>query len=164
MLPEPVQTLPDLSPREIKEAKQSLMELTFSNFFERALDKVSMGKSLRTVIEDDMREFEGAAFLRWMRKDPSRLERLYEAQQDAAELDFGDIKDIADGVTSSALPEDVRRAELRINARKWTAGVANRKRFGEKTSVEVSGGLDLRATLQRAQERVIEGVVIDAES
>ena len=74
------------------------------------------------------------------------------ADQDAAET-----VEIADGVSL----EDVPKAKLQIDSRKWRSGKWDRERYGEKTEVKHSGlmptlVIEIAGVAQVPEEKVIE--------
>lgn len=141
--------------------KQALAELTdvvFENMFEGVLVKISQGKPLTQVLEEDYRQPEYEYFLRWIHKDEGRKARFYEAQELAAHVVESELLKIADADDSL---EDVARSTLRINTRKWLLGVWNRKRFGETKQIEQNVTIDISAAMAEAQARVDNRRVVD---
>ena len=138
--------------------------MQYENMFENFIEQVYRGRSLKSLVEDDPRLVSYEDFLRWIKRDPQRHERFKEAQEMRTEFLAGEILEIADGANSldAASPEMVNRDKLRIDTRKWLMGAHNRKRYGESKQVEFGGTISITEALQQAQQRVIEGEVIDA--
>ena len=145
-------------------AARELLHLQYENMFENFIEQVYRGRSLKSLVEDDPRLVSYEDFLRWIKRDPQRHERFKEAQEMRTEFLAGEILEIADGANSldAASPAMVNRDKLRIDTRKWLMGAHNRKRYGESKQVEFGGTISITEALQQAQQRVIEGEVIDA--
>lgn len=141
-----------------KQALAELNNIVFENMFEGVLVKISHGKPLTQVLEEDYRQPEYEYFLRWIHKDEGRKARFYEAQELAAHIVEAELLKIADADDSL---EDVARSTLRINTRKWLLGVWNRKRFGETKQIEQNVTIDISAAMAEAQARVDNRRVID---
>jgi transketolase N-terminal domain/subunit len=70
--------------------------------------------------------------------------------------------DIADGtMDEGTVPEDTKRAKLRIETRASIIAFNNKSRFGKETTINVN--VDLKQALEEASMRaeVIEGEVVD---
>jgi hypothetical protein len=131
----------------------SVLHSTFEQLFGTVIDRVTLGRSLRSVVLEDRRgfsDFELAAFMRWIHRDPQRTRALHEAMEISAEISVSGVVDIADNALDSNM------ANTQISARKWTAEVYNRKRFGARTDVNVNQTIDIRAVMERASGRLIE--------
>jgi hypothetical protein len=79
-----------------------------------------MGVSLQTVYRHE-------------REDEQFREQYERAREDAADTFADEITDIAD------TDDDVNRAKVRIDARKWVASRMKPKRWGDRQKHEVSG-------------------------
>ena len=137
-----------------KSVVRDLELTTYGNAFEGMMEKLSRGQSLASIIEEDQRQLDYAAILRWIHKDPLRKARYHEAQEIGAELIAGEMLKIADAENSL---EDVQRSTLRINTRKYLLGVWNRRRYGEVKQLEHTGTISITQALQEAQNRVFQG-------
>ena len=117
----------------------TLMELTFDNFFEGSIDRIALGHPLKDIIADDPRDISIVEYLRWVRKDKTRKERLKEAEEIAAEVLIMQTIGIAEGVDSM---EDTNRSTLRVNNNWKIAAAYSPKRFGKEASMATgnSGG------------------------
>lgn len=71
------------------------------------------------------------------------------AQQAAAYRLVDEAKEIADDPE-----EDPQRARNRIDIRKWTASKIGSKVFGERLDIEVTAGVNIRAAMIAAEQRV----------
>ena len=149
----PVSTEPSQTP------KKELLEKQFEIFFETILDKISRGINLKEILRDDQRDFDYTQLLRWIHKDPMRKSRYYEAQEIGSEMIAAEILEIADG---DGL-EDVQRSKLRIDSRQFLIKTWNRKRYGDVKTLEVNQNISITAALEQANQRLIQGSVIDHE-
>jgi hypothetical protein len=113
---------------------RQLVETTYSNFFEHALDTIASGRTLSSIIEDDHRCIQYARFLRWVKKNPQRLARYHEAQEIAAEILVGDIIRIADETNE----ENVQSRNTQIKSRQWVAGSFNPKKYGQNKRIDMN--------------------------
>ena len=156
---EPLAPLPDWldepRPRPPPQSKthKELLLVQYEAFFMRILELIPQGKTLRTIIDEDMREFEYGAFLRWINKDPTRKALYNDAKELRTETWAGEIIEIADGLDSA---EDVKRSALRIDTRKWLMGADFRKQYGASTQIEIGGTISILGALAQAHNRVIE--------
>lgn len=121
-----------------KSAISVLNEIMFSNMLEDALERVSNGHPLKSIVDDDPRGVDYGKFYTWLLKDPIRRSRYYEAREIGAEMVADELLDIADASTESM--EDVARSTLRVNTRKWLLGVWNRKRYGDDRTIGMPVG------------------------
>jgi hypothetical protein len=136
---------------QLTKLKNEIMETQFDSSFERVLDQLAEGKSLKTIFEDDPREFKESKFIKWVLKDPTRKEAYHEALEIGAEMIAAEMIEISDGTDSM---EDVQRSTLRINTRKWLLGIWNKKRYGEIKQIEMNGVISITNALKEARERV----------
>lgn len=117
--------------------------------FDKLCERIASGKSLRKVCEaPDMPST--TAVMKWLAKDGNealvaQYARAREAQADRL---FDDCLDIADDAT----PEEVAKARLRIDTRKWMAGKLRPKRYGDK--LELGGSVGMTVNLPRGSESV----------
>jgi hypothetical protein len=151
------------TPRPPSSEARALLHMQYENMFENFIEHVYRGRSLKSLVEDDPRLVSYEDFLRWVKRDPQRHERFKEAQEMRTEFLAGEILEIADGVESvdPSSNDTVNRDKLRIDTRKWLMSAHNRKRYGETKQIEVGGTISITEALQQAQQRVIEGEIID---
>ena len=149
-------------PRPTPEAK-ALRHVEYEQIFERVIEDIYRGRSLQSLIQDDHRIISYEDFLRWVKRDPQRHERFKEAQEMRTEFLAGEILEIADGVEAvdPSSSDTVNRDKLRIDTRKWLMGAHNRKRYGETKQIELGGTISISEALAQANQRVIEGEVVD---
>lgn len=149
-------------PRPTPEAK-ALRHVEYEQIFERVIEDIYRGRSLQSLIQDDHRIISYEDFLRWVKRDPQRHERFKEAQEMRTEFLAGEILEIADGIEAvdPSSSDTVNRDKLRIDTRKWLMGAHNRKRYGESKQIELGGTISISEALAQANQRVIEGEVVD---
>ena len=151
---------PDPKPPKLPAESRELLHTQYEQMFERVIEQVYRGRSLRDLLEDDYRIVSYEDFLKWVKRDPMRHERFKEAQESRTEFIAGEILEIADAEDSI---EDVQRSKLKIDTRKWLMGAWNKKRYGEVKQVEVAGSISITEALAQAQMRIVEAEVMDIE-
>ena len=72
-------------------------------------------------------------FYGWQRERPEFLEQVTRAREDQADTFADQMCDIAE------YDEDVQRAKLKIDARKWVASRMKPKRWGDRQQLEHTG-------------------------
>lgn len=116
---------------------------------------IADGKSLRQIcLADEMPSRE--TIYTWMSKNQAFADRYARAVEDRAEKlaeeiltiadddegDFG-FKEVQDADGASAkpciMPDNIQRAKLRVDSRKWIASKLFPKKYGDKVSAEVTG-------------------------
>jgi hypothetical protein len=153
-------SVPDPKPPALSPEAKALLQTQYEQMFERVIEQVYRGRSLRSLLEEDHRFISYEDFLRWIKRDPMRHERFKEAQESRTEFIAGEILEIADAEDTV---EDVQRSKLKIDTRKWLMGAWNKKRYGEVKQVEVAGSISITEALQQAQMRIVEAEVVDIE-
>ena len=104
--------------------------------FDVVCERIANGESLGKICRDkDMPD--KSSVTRWLAADEGgELRNQYtRAREEQADAIFEDCLDIADDAT----PEDVQKARLRIDTRKWMAGKLRPKKYGDKVLNEHSG-------------------------
>lgn len=76
-----------------------------------------------------------ATVFRWLARYPDFRDNYTRAQDDRASALAEEILEIADDTTA----EDVQRAKLRVDTRKWLMSKMAPKRYGDKQEVEHTG-------------------------
>jgi hypothetical protein len=113
-------------------AELALIEITYEDFFESAIDRLALGHPLKDIIEDDPRQISIVDYLKWVRKDKTRKERVKEAEQIAAEILVMQTIGIAEGANSM---EDVQRSTLRVGNNWRIAQAYHPEKFGKTAGV-----------------------------
>jgi len=126
-------------------------EAVFLAMFERVLGEMVRGRTLKNVIEHDVRQIDYEAFFRWIKRDPARHERYKEAKELRTEWWAGRLVEIAEADDST---EDVARSRLRVDTLKWLMGADNRKTYGDTKQVEINQSISITAALEQARARV----------
>jgi hypothetical protein len=130
---------------------------------DRIVERVAEGDSLKKIADEIGIS---RSFLSWkVNAIPGVKERLVEARKARADKWGEEAIEIADSVEAD--PNQINKARLRIDSRKWLAGVDDPDRFGQKQqNVNISiGGLHLDA-LRKVQAELSQpvGQVIDGEA
>lgn len=127
-------------------------------------ERISKGQSLRSICEVPRDDFIPASstVFKWLASTPTFAEQYARAREAQADALFDEILDIADdsrndfmerqlgedGPTVAVVDhENIARAKLRVDARKWMAGKLRPKVYGEKIDIEHSGVIDVRGVL-----------------
>ena len=126
------------------------------------LERIASGVTMVAIAEELGVSY--GFFSARINKLPGMKERLIEARKGRADLYADEAVRIADDAPED--PNAINKAKMRIDARKWLAGVNDPERYGQKAAqVNISiGGLHLDA-LRRVQSelatKTIEGVAVD---
>jgi hypothetical protein len=94
-------------------------------------DELGNLRTLRDVCNDDGMPAESTAY-HWMNLHAEFAEMYARAREERAHMVADEIVQIADTEL------DPNRARIRIDARKWWAGKANAKHYGERASLDVN--------------------------
>jgi hypothetical protein len=144
-----------VSPVEHRRVTKELLDATFSAMFERVLSEMTQGRTLKSIVSEDLRSIEYDAFWRWIKRDPQRYERYKEAKELRTEWWAGRIIEIAEAEDAA---EDVQRSKLKIDTYKWLMGADNRKQYGDIKQVEIAQSISITAALEQARSRVLMNV------
>ena len=119
--------------------------------FKEIIQRISEGKSLRSVIRDAKKGSLPAisTFLGWVGEDENMQKQYARAMEIRSEILFDEILDISDEANAdvSIAPdgkikvngESVQRSKLRVDARKWALAKMNPKKYGDKVDVTTKG-------------------------
>ena len=147
-----------LDPQERRRLSRELLDATFEAMFERVLTEITRGRTLKSIVADDLRDIDYDAFWRWIKRDSRRHDRYKEAKELRTEWWAGRIIEIAEA--DDAL-EDVARSKLKIDTYKWLMGADNRKTYGESKQIELSTSISITAALEQARSRVAALPVVE---
>ena len=139
--------------REISRAHQEAM---FDCMFERVLGEMVKGRTLKNVLDSDVRGVEYEAFFRWIKRDATRMERYKEAKELRSEWWAGRIIEIAEAEDSI---EDVARSKLKIDTYKWLMSADNRRTYGDTKQIEVNQSISIVSALEQANNRLASAIV-----
>tara|TARA_R100001086_G_C11694547_1_gene219570 strand:- start:3 stop:410 length:408 start_codon:yes stop_codon:yes gene_type:complete len=92
------------------------------------------GRSLRSICEDEGMPGRSTVF-QWLAKHKEFADQYARAQEDRTTAFAEDIIEIADDGNA----EDVQRAKLRVDARKWLMSKMAPKKYGDKVTQELTG-------------------------
>lgn len=151
---------PEVSAREVVALRKELAEARFEAMFERVLTEMTQGRTLKGIVQDDLRDVQYEKFWAWIRRDPKRMDRYKEAKEIRTEWWAGRILEIAEADDT----DDVMRSKLRIDTYKWLMSADNRKTYGESKQIEVNSTISITAALEQAQSRLAALEVVDMET
>jgi hypothetical protein len=113
--------------------------------------RIMAGESLRAICRDEAMPARSTVHL-WIATNPSFSDHYARACEIRAEELFDEMFDIADDATNDWMArhgeddagwqvngDNIQRARLRIDTRKWALARMNSKRFGDKVTQEVVG-------------------------
>ena len=115
-------------------------------FVNVVIEAIANGSSLTDALR--CLDLSGSVFRNALKADPTLQARYDEACSFRAELQAGEIIDIADQGFNEA------RDKLRIEARKWVASKMNPQKFGERIEHNHTGTVDLIAAMSEGRERI----------
>lgn len=117
-------------------------------------ERIANGESLKAICEDDEMPAQSTIF-KWLSEKPGFSERYARAREAQADALFDDILSIADDARNDwmerrgednagwvANGENIRRSQLRIDARKWMAAKLKPKKYGDRLDLNHSGSID----------------------
>ena len=119
---------------------------------EEILKRVAGGMSLESACKGDDWIPARTTFQEWCEKDDALAVKYARAREDRAEKIFEEILTIADSQEGDVIEVDgvemtnhdqIARAKLRIDARKWMLGKMQPRVYGEKLDVNHAGGLTI---------------------
>lgn len=134
----------------------------------RICEQLALGKSVRTITLDESMPCMSTVF-KWLREKEEFLQQYEKAKQEACDLLFEEIIDIADdssrdlietenGTTQNT--EVLQRSRLRVDTRKWALSKLKPKKYGDRVETVHSGHLAVGeitdAQLQSEVNKLIE--------
>ena len=130
----------------------------------RICERLADGESLKAMCEDEDMPSKSTVF-KWLAENTVFSDMYARAREVQADALFDDVLSIADDARNDWMErrgeedsgwvvngENIRRSQLRIDARKWMASKLRPKKYGEKIDVEHSGAVKYEK---------IETVIID---
>lgn len=118
-------------------------------------ERLADGESLRSICSEDNMPRKATVF-RWLGQFERFRDQYTRAREVQADALFDDVLSIADNSKNDWMEangkddagwmlngDNIRRAQLRIDARKWMAGKLRPKKYGDFKAVELSGGLTI---------------------
>lgn len=104
---------------------------------EKICFRIAEAESMRSVCRDKTMP-DKRTLLRWLRDDPDFRTQYMTAKDAMADYWAEDIVDIAD-----ENKKDVNRARLRVDTRKWLMARMAPKKYGDRTTAELTGSISL---------------------
>lgn len=114
-------------------------------------ERLADGESLRSICSDEHMPNKATVF-RWLSEFQTFSDQYARAREVQADALFDDVLSIADNSKNDWMEangkddagwmlngDNIRRAQLRIDARKWMAGKLRPKKYGEFKAVELTG-------------------------
>jgi hypothetical protein len=138
--------------------KRELRRLELEGMFYRALPVISSGGSIMEFLRRQKPPAQFDEFHQFVRKDPDRLKQYGEAEEIGAEYLVAEMIPIADGDPAfSSYEEDVNIRRLRIDARKWKVEKWFRKKYGDKTTIDVTSNttITLQTLVDQRREKML---------
>lgn len=115
---------------------------------DKICERIADGESLKAIWEEEAMPSKATVF-KWLGQNASFVDKYARAREAQADALFDDILSIADDGRNDwmerrgeedagwvANGENIRRAQLRIDARKWMAGKLRPKKYGEKLDID----------------------------
>jgi hypothetical protein len=115
---------------------------------DKICERIADGESLKAICEEEGMPSKATVF-KWLGQNASFVDKYARAREAQADALFDDILSIADDGRNDwmerrgeedagwvANGENIRRAQLRIDARKWMAGKLRPKKYGEKLDID----------------------------
>ena len=128
-------------------------------------ERIANGESLKAICEDENMPARSTVF-KWLAENKTFSDMYVRAREEQADAIFDEILEIADDGRNDWMErrgeedagwvtngENIQRAKLRIDARKWMAGKLRPRKYGEK--LELSGDADSPLTMVHRIERHI---------
>ena len=97
--------------------------------------KMAAGSSLRSICASDSMPCLSSVYL-WLSKHPTFSENYAKAQRDRATAMFEEVFEIGDEVAAD--PNEIAKARLRVDTRKWALARMDSKRYGDKVQVDAN--------------------------
>lgn len=114
-------------------------------------ERIAEGEGLVTICKGEGMPNISTIF-RWLESKPGFCDRYARAREEQAEVHADEILSIAD------TEEDVNRAKVRIDARKWTASKLRPKKYGNYQQVDMTGETKTTHTLDENMEQAVTSV------
>jgi hypothetical protein len=153
----PVPATPAPTPTIQPITNKQLAEFEFARKFDTILDHIARGEHITHIFEKIYTndKVEPRHFHRWITKDPERNAQYEDACKLRTEAWADFMIDESYGRnTDNGIPRDIQRSQLITNNLKWLMAAGNRKKYGDKTSVEVEGSISLVPILEKAKQRL----------
>ena len=122
-------------------AKRGRPEYPFSEeIADEILNRLADGQSLRKIcLNDDMPD--GSIVRKWLSRNPDFARQYAYARDEQADTLFDETLAIADGLSDEATNEQIRKAHLQIDTRKWLAGKLRPKKYGDHQKLDAQNDM-----------------------
>lgn len=133
--------------------------------YNRICERIADGESLRAVCRDPQMP-DKSTFFRYMRENPLVRDQYTRATDQRCVTLAEDAIDISDDGSNDWMAENdpenpgyrlngehVQRSKLRVETRKWFLSKLQPKVYGDKSSVELSGNIDIAQGIIAARKR-----------
>lgn len=125
---------------------------------------IAQGKALRNICNEEG-QIDVTTFYKWIDDDEDKTKQYTRATTDRADSIFEDILDIADSQGDDVYKDkegkehvnhdNINRARLRVDARKWAASKMNPKKYGDKVINENHNqNTEIPATLEELNKEI----------
>jgi hypothetical protein len=131
-------------------ARATLVNHTYPNLFEHALERLMGGVPMAAIVANDNRGITLGRFMQWALADPTRKRRYEQACEVAAETMAVELNSIADGLPLDAtadnatapsaypvIPEETQRTALRLKSRMYLMEKWSRSRYGDSKHIQI---------------------------
>jgi hypothetical protein len=99
------------------------------------LNRLADGQSLRKICLDKNMP-DGSTVRKWLSRNADFARQYAYARDEQADTLFDETVAIADGLSDEATNEQIRKAALRIDTRKWLAGKLRPKKYGDNQKLD----------------------------
>ena len=115
--------------------------------------RLSSGQSLTTICKDASLPARPTVY-KWLNSQPEFVDAYARARELYADHVFDGLLDLCDN--PALTPQDVQKAKLQIDTRKWVLARMSPKKYGDRAALELSGegGGPITVTYDKAFEGV----------
>ncbi len=133
---------------QVTRAREKKSRITRSHeLLEKIFIRIADGESLNKICSQDDMPSRNAFFM-WIREDETILQAYELALLTRADFYLDEIVDIADNENVKT-SEDIARAKLRVDARKWAASKLAPKKYGHNSQLDVKDNTPLTVKIVR---------------
>ena len=149
--------------RRFTPAPQHQKQYTGDAVWQPILEAIASGSSLTSALKENPGSPSYACAKRYLRDDAALAAAYRQSQQDRADRLAEELLELCDAEMPEGLDGPGRHAwvaqlRVKIDTRKWVAAHLHSRAWGERIQVEVEQQISIKAALDAAEARVIEGV------